>query len=78
MIRFCFLLYIDIQTSSNNLDKDLERISKWATHWKTNFNPDTTKQAQEVTFSRLHPPLLFNNANVTRTSSQKHLEIIFS
>ena len=42
-----------------------------------NFNPDTTKQAQEVTFSRklkkvLHP-LLFNNASVTRTSSQKHL-----
>ena len=46
-----------------------------------NFNPDTTKQAQEVIFSRkvkktVHPPLLFNNASVTRTSSHKHLGII--
>ena len=34
------------------LTKDLERISKWATKWKMNFNLDTTKQAQEVIFSR--------------------------
>ena len=42
----------DIQTSANNLNKDLERISKWATQWKMNFNPDTTKHAQEVIVSR--------------------------
>ena len=47
-----------------------------------NFNPDTIKQTQEVIFSRkvkktVHPPLLFNHASVTRTSSQKHLGIIF-
>ena len=41
-----------IQTSANNLNKDLERISNWATQWKNNFNPDTTKQAQEVIFGR--------------------------
>ena len=46
-----------------------------------NFNPDTTKQAQEVIFScklkkKVHPPLLFNNVIVTRTFSQKYLEII--
>ena len=46
-----------------------------------NFNPDTTKQGQEVIFShksekKVHPPLLSNNASVTRTSSQKHLGII--
>ena len=61
--------------------RNLERISKWATQWKMNFNPDTTKQAQEVIFSlkskeKVHPPLPFNNASVTRTSSQKHLGII--
>ena len=61
--------------------RNLERISKWATQWKMNFNPDSTKQAQEVTFSRkskenVHPPLPFNNASVTRTSSQKRLGII--
>ena len=41
-----------------------------------NFNPDTTEQAQEVIFSyklkkKIHLPLLFNNASVSRTSSQK-------
>ena len=76
-----FSVIHDIQTSANNLNKDLERISNWATQWKMNFNPDTTKQAQEVIFSRkvkktVHPPLLFNNASVTRTSSHKHLGII--
>ena len=59
----------------------MQRISNWATQWKMNFNRNTTKQAQEVIFSRkvkktVHPPLLFNNASVTRTSSQKHLGII--
>ena len=47
-----FSVIHDIQTSTNNLNKDLERISNWATQWKMNFNPDTTKQAQEVIFSR--------------------------
>ena len=42
----------DIKTSANNLNKDLERISKLATQWKVKFNIDTTKQAQEVIFSR--------------------------
>ena len=41
----------DIQTSANNLNEDLERKSNWATQWKMKFNPDTTKQAQEVIFS---------------------------
>ena len=42
----------DIHISANSLDKDLERISKRATQWKINFNPDTTKQAQEVILRR--------------------------
>ena len=42
------------------------------------FNPDPNKQAQEVIFSRklkkvCHPPLRFNNNNVSQASSQKHL-----
>ena len=45
------------------------------------FNPDPSKQAQEVMFSRksnkdYHPPLAFNNNNVPETDSQKHLGII--
>ena len=77
-----FSVINDIQTFANNLNKDLERTSTWATQWKMNFNPDTTKQDQEVVFSgilqKVHPPLLFNNASVIRTSSQKHLGIIFN
>ena len=45
------------------------------------FNPDPSKQAQVVVFSRklnkdFHPPLAFNNNNVPETDSQKHLGII--
>ena len=46
-----------------------------------NFNPEPTKQAQEVSFSRKtkklpHPPLVLDNANVTQSLYQKHLGII--
>ena len=46
-----------------------------------NFNSDTTKQALGVIFSPKtnklpHPPLVFNNVNVTKSIYQKHLGII--
>ena len=45
------------------------------------FNPDPSKQAQEVIFSRktkkeYHPPLAFNSNNVLETNSQKHLGVV--
>ena len=45
------------------------------------FNPDPTKPAQEVLFSRKkktqnHPTLRLNNIQVGRASSQKHLDLI--
>ena len=45
------------------------------------FNPDRSKQAQEIIFCRklkkvAHPPLLFNNNYVSQVNSQKHLGII--
>ena len=48
---------------------------------KMKFNPDPTKQAHEVIFSRktkeiYHPPLVFNNASVSQSSPQKHLSVI--
>ena len=44
------------------------------------FNPDPSKQAQEVIFfTRInkvyHPPLLFNNSAVQQISSQKYMTI---
>ena len=48
---------------------------------KMKFNPDPTKQAHEVIFSRktkeiYHHPLVFSNTNVSQSSSQKHLGVI--
>ena len=73
-----FPVVYDTQTSVNDLNKDLEIINNWAFQWKMNFNPNPTKQAHEVIFSRktkeiYHSPLVFNNTNVSQSSSQKHL-----
>ena len=45
------------------------------------FNPDPTKPAQEVLFSRKkktqnYPTLSLNNIQVERASSQKHIDLI--
>ena len=45
------------------------------------FNPYLSKQAQKIIFSRktkkeYHPPLAFNNNNVSGTNSQKHLRVV--
>ena len=45
------------------------------------FNPNITKQAQEIIFSRKkndtsHPSLYFNNAQLQRQSVQKHLGLL--
>ena len=63
---------------SIKLNKNLERINVWANQWKMSFNPDPSKQAVEVYFSRkldlVHaPPLYFNNAAVLNCKSHKHL-----
>ena len=47
-------------------------------HWKMNFNPDPTKPAQEVIFSRKlktihHPSITFNNNPISLCPNQRHL-----
>ena len=49
----------------NQINNDLHN-STWVYQMKMNFNPDTSKQAQEVLFScnvkvTAHPQLVFNN-----------------
>ena len=75
-----FSVVHDVTQSTNELNYDLEKISNWAYQWKMSFNPDTSKQAQEVIFSHktqrvIHPPEIFNNIPVVRSSCQKHLGI---
>ena len=36
--------------TSQKLNKDLDKVGLWAIKWKMAFNPDTSKQAQEVIF----------------------------
>ena len=48
-----------------------------AFQWKMIFNPDLSKQAQEVIFSRkikklLHPTLLFNDIPLSNSLFQKY------
>ena len=69
-----------MNVSAVQLNNDLFKISKWAYQWKTSFNPDVSKQAQEVAVSQkshrlAHPPVLFNNVPVKRCSIQKNLGI---
>ena len=71
----------DVNTSAKELNDDLKKVNDLAFQWKISFNPDPSKQAQELTFSRIskrstNPPLVFNNNNVSQTFSQKHLGII--
>ena len=66
--------------SANDLSNDLAKISTWTFQWKMDFNPDPTKQAQEVIFSRKlqntnHPCLIFIHNTMNITESQKHLGI---
>ena len=76
-----FSVAYDTQASANDLKKDLKIMNNWAFQWKMNFNPGPTKQAHEVIFNRktkeiYHPLLVFNNTNVSQSSSQKHLGVM--
>ena len=73
-----FSTVTDPNVTANQINNDLHNISTWAYQWKMNFNPDTSKQAQEVLFSRkvkvtAHPQLVSNNNPVHETATQKHL-----
>ena len=68
--------------SADQLDKDLKKILEWAYKWKMIFNPDLSKQAQEVTFFRKinkinHPTITFNTVPVACAPCQKHLGLYF-
>ena len=67
-----------MNTSTTNLNNDLNKIKNWANQWKMNFHPDPSKQAQEVIFSRKlqktnHNQVYFNHNSVKQVPSQKHL-----
>ena len=75
-----FSVIHDVNTSASQLNDDLCQINKWTFQWKMSFNPDPSKQTQEISFSRkakkiFHPSLRFINSIVLQTHYQKHLGI---
>ena len=60
-----FFVVQNINSTANDVNCDLMKISDWAFQRTMRFTPDPKKQAQEVIFSRKinkidHPPLYFN------------------
>ena len=61
-----FLLFMMLTYLQKRLNDDLNKISEWVFQWKMAFNPDLSKQTQEIVFSSKthkisHPKLNFNN-----------------
>ena len=76
-----FSILNDRNRSAEELNHDLQLISRWAFQWKMSFNPDPTKPAEEVIFSHkrhpcIHPPLFFNDIEVKQVNEHKHLGLI--
>ena len=53
-----FSVVNNVYTSAVTLSQDLNGKTNWAFQWKIIFNPDLSKQAQEVIFSRKFKKLL--------------------
>ena len=73
-----FSVVHDSAASTAFLNDDLLKISRWAYQWKMIFNPDASKQAQEIVFSRKanasnHETVYFSNVPVIGENIQKHL-----
>ena len=70
-----------INESAIILSNDLLLISKWDFNWKMLLNPDPTKLAQEVIFSKkkktqTYQTISLNNIQVEKVPYQKHLGIL--
>ena len=67
MILLFFLFWNGANLSEFHLNSDL-KTSEWAYQWKMSFNPDISKQAQEVIFSikAFHLAVFFNIIPVAR------------
>ena len=77
-----FSVVHDATQSNNELNDDLKKISNWDNQRKMSFNPDKSKQAQEIIFPRktqkvIRPPAIFSNMPVVLSSCQKHISYVY-
>ena len=74
-----FVSGTDPAETAEILNRDLQKISSWATRWKVKFNASKTKN---IIFSNKvlnnSPPLLFNENFNELVNSHKHLGLYFS
>ena len=75
---FFFSVVHDVNISANNLNNGIRKIKNEQYNGKMSFNPDPSKQPQEVIFSRKrqnlnHDSIYFNNNFVQQVPSQKDL-----
>ena len=76
-----FSIVHEITISSSELNSDLTKVSEWVFKWKMSFNPDPSKLAQGVIFSRKlktvpHPTITFNKNPLSLCPAQKHLGLV--
>ena len=69
----------DPAETSATINRDLQKISEWATKWKVTFNASKSK---DMIFSNKQlfnsPPIVFNNTFVKRVAEHKHLGLWLS
>ena len=46
-----FSVFHDSSSPSQSINEDLSKISQWGYKWNMLFNPDASRQAQEIAFS---------------------------
>ena len=76
-----FHVVIDADISADVLNHNLKAIENWAFQWKMSFNPDYTKQAEQIIFSSksikaVHPPIYFNISAVVTVLYHKHIGLV--
>ena len=62
-----FSIAQNINSTTTNLNSNLNKINDWAFQWKMNFDSDPDKQAQEEIFSKKLAKLIILLYSITKT-----------
>lgn len=62
-----FSIAQNINSTTTNLNSNLNKINDWAFQWKMNFDRDPDKQAQEEIFSKKLAKLIILLYSITKT-----------
>ena len=76
-----FNVVFDTDISAEELNQDLRAVQDCTYQWKMSFNPDPTKQAEQVIFSTKaskveHPAIYFYGSEAEKVRHHKHIHLI--